>query len=199
MGASATGSASRTRESTDNWQNSSGSKDATFNSPEGQDVLKALTGFSTGQKSDSNPYVGDAASIFKQQAGAGVNPYTENVIAGNNQEADKLYSQRMATLRAGGYRGGTASNEAGQARFTGDFTNQQAAGNANLRQNAYDTQASRALQAGSGLAGLGGLSAQTATQLLALLRGESSAGSTAGGTSGTKSTTAQSLSAAFNV
>ncbi len=162
-------------------QSTTGATDATFNSPQGQQILAALTGAATGGNSGQN-YLDQAGSTYGKLAGdqGTVNPYVEDVIKNSNSEADKTFGNRLMQLRAGGYRGGTAANINGQGRYAADFSAQQGGTNANLRYGAFnDAQARASSNNATGAAGLGSLgnSQQGLGQaLLALLRGSSNTG-----------------------
>lgn len=166
-------------------QQQTGQTNATFD-PRGNAIIAGLTDSMAG----GGNYIKDAAAGYGGFTGA-VSPYTENIISGNNAEANKNFASRLAQVRAGAYRGGTAANIGKQGQLAADFTSQQAADNAKLRDNAYQQAQTMKLGATSGLASLGNQQQNSAAQLLALLRGTSTAGTATGTETGTTSSTQQ--------
>lgn len=129
------------------------------------------------------------ANMDRAAAGFGdfngqVSPYTEDIIKSGNMEADKQFANRLATTRAGAYRGGTAANIGKQGQLAADFTNQQQGENARLRQGAYDNAQTNKLAATAGLSGLGTEQQGLGAQLLQLLRGGTTTGTTTGTSTG---------------
>lgn len=156
---------------------STDSTDATFNSPQGQAILNALTGnAASGQVGQG---LQESANIYSRLGQGGINPYTEDLIKDSNIEAEKNFSNRLAQTRAGAYRGGTAANIGKQGQLAADFSAQQGASNATLRQGAFDSGQTLALGAAGGLGSLANQQQSLGTQLLALLRGENTSGTNA--------------------
>lgn len=212
MGFGAKATASRDRYANDEWKNvngtnttntsqqtqqntagqTTGATDATFNSPQGQSVLNALTGQVVGGgAADYVKQAGDTYGAMSRDTGA-INPEVENVIGASNREADKTFGNRLMQLRAGGYRGGTAANINGQGRYASDFTAQQQGVNSSLRYGAFNDAQKRGIDSrATGAAGLGALGQGQqglGQAILALLRGQSSTGTTAGSATGSSQT-----------
>lgn len=166
-------------------QQQTGQTSATFD-PRGNAIIAGLTDSMAG----GGNYVKDAAAGYGGFTGQ-VSPYTESIISGSNAEANKNFAGRLAQVRAGAYRGGTAANIGKQGQLAADFTSQQSAENAKLRDNAYQQAQTMKLGATSGLASLGNQQQNSAAQLLSLLRGTSSTGTATGAETGTTSSTQQ--------
>jgi hypothetical protein len=169
-------------------QAGTGSRAATFDNPYAQSILSALSG----QVGQPAPQMGasgqQAASVYGGLTGAtpAVNPNVESLIASSNKEGDQVLGNNLAKVRAGGFRGGTGANMYGQTEQIANAANTRAKDNSSLRYGAYEADANRGvsskLAGASGLAGLenmqqGAQQSQSnlGTQLLALLRGESTA------------------------
>lgn len=197
MGASATGTASRTRTSGDSSEAINSNTNASFNSPEGKSLLTYLTGETTNP--NARGYLDTAGKAYTAQANGVNNPYTEQVIQTSNKEGDRAFNNGLAGLRAQGYRGGTAANIYGQGNFASDYATKLASQNANLRYGAFNDAQNRSLAGASGLAGLGQGQQSLAAQILALLRGESKDATDIKHTSGTESGTSQSLHASYGM
>lgn len=108
----------------------------------------------------------------------------DNLIAANDYEANKTYDNRMAGLRAQGYRGGTANNLFQQGQFTNDFTAQQSGANARLRYDDQQQNFQNKTNLGQLYGNLGNLDKTSNMSLLDMLSGSKSNGRNAGTQSG---------------
>lgn len=169
---------SLSRSATTSANATSGSTSADFSSPEAQALLRSLTGGAT--SGNGQRYTDQAAGAFGSLASGKVSPYTEDIIKNSNVEADRNFAGRLAQTRAGAYRGGTAANIGKQGQLAANFSAQQGAENAKLRDSAFQSAQGNAAIGATGLASLGTQQQGLGTQLLALLRGEKVAGSTVG-------------------
>lgn len=144
--------------------NTNYSNNATFR-PEGQATLDALAGIygNVGQSANQ------ANNFYSRQLeGGAVNPYIENMVAGQNALANQDFSSRLAQVRSGGFRGGAGRDTINQGMFASDFTNQQYANNQKTFADAFTQSQNEKYAAANAL----GQNQQLAMQLLALLRGE---------------------------
>lgn len=137
---------------------------ATFR-PEGQATLDALGGYYAGAAGNANQ-----ANRFYQQNlnNGGVNPYAQQVVDAQSKVANQDFSNRLAQVRSGGFRGGAGRDTINQGMFVSDFTNQQNAQNVKTLLDAF-TQAQNERFASAGALSQNQNAAQS---FLALLRGE---------------------------
>lgn len=189
------GSASRQRSSGDSSEAVRSNQDATFNSPEGKQLLTYLTGQTTG--GGAQKYADTAAGAYTKQASGAVNPEVENIIKASNYEGDRAAAGGMAKLRTQGYRGGTAANIFNQGTFANDYASKLAGENAKTRYGAFNDAQNRSLAGASGLANMAQGQNSLGAQILALLRGESKAGTDIKHTSGTVSGTDANISGTY--
>jgi len=145
-------------------------------SGQGQSLLNSLAG-RLGGAGDTSWRQSTMKGLARMaQAGGESNPFLDDVINRSNAEAEKLQGTGLAKLRAGGYRGGTASNIFNQGTFANDFAASVGRNNAELRLGDYDTRQNRVLQALQLMGGLDQGELSNATSLLSLLRGENKTG-----------------------
>lgn len=148
------------------------SREATFR-PEASGILQALSGNLTNAGSFGG---GAAAQYEKTLSEGGVNPYVQSTIEANRPVAQKQFSDRLAQVRSGGFRGGVGRDTINQGQFASDFTNQQALGENQMMVDAFNNQSQQKMGAAAGLAGLDSQRLSAALGFLQALRGEQATG-----------------------
>lgn len=162
--------ASNTRSTEETNRNANYARETTFD-PRADDVIRNLSGGLAGINAGGTDA---AASFYRNQmnAPAGVNPYAQQVVDTQNRNSEADFQRRLSGVRSAGYNGGTGRDLVDQGMFASDFSNRQAAWNAQTLMDAFRFGEGQRTDAAGSLANIDNGRYATAINFINSLRGE---------------------------